>query len=32
MAFMDDAEGDAINGARGLLWALINTKEFVVNH
>ncbi len=23
---------DKINGIRGLLWALINTKEFVVNH
>lgn len=32
MSFMDDAKGDTINGARGLLWALINTKEFVVNH
>jgi len=23
---------DTINGVRGVLWALINTKEFVVNH
>jgi hypothetical protein len=23
---------DPIDGARGLLWALINTKEFIVNH
>lgn len=32
MSFLDEAKGDTINGARGLLWALINTKEFVVNH
>ncbi len=23
---------DKVNGVRGLLWALINTKEFIVNH
>ncbi len=29
--FIDDAE-DKLNGVRGLLWALVNTKEFVLNH
>ncbi len=24
--------GDTINGVRDLMWALINTKEFIVNH
>ena len=23
---------DTMNGVRGVLWALVNTKEFVVNH
>jgi len=23
---------DTLNGVRGLLWALVNTKEFIVNH
>jgi hypothetical protein len=23
---------ETINGVRGLLWALVNTKEFIVNH
>ena len=32
LAFLDHSEGDAINGVRGLLWALLNTKEFIVNH
>ena len=29
--FIDQAD-DKINGVRGLLWALVNTKEFVLNH
>ena len=29
--YIQDAE-DPVNGVRGLLWALVNTKEFVVNH
>ncbi len=29
--FIDQAD-DKINGVRGLLWALLNTKEFVLNH
>ena len=29
--FIDQAD-DKINGIRGLLWALLNTKEFVLNH
>ena len=24
--------GDPVSGMRGLLWALLNTKEFIVNH
>lgn len=27
-----EQEPDRANGVRGLLWALINTKEFIVNH
>jgi len=23
---------DAIDGIRGVLWALVNTREFIVNH
>lgn len=26
------AEADRINGLRGLMWALVNTKEFLLNH
>jgi hypothetical protein len=29
--YVSDA-GDTINGLRGVLWALVNTKEFIVNH
>ncbi len=29
--YLNDSE-DTVNGIRGLLWALINTKEFIVNH
>ncbi|MEC7566122.1 MAG: DUF1549 and DUF1553 domain-containing protein [Planctomycetota bacterium] len=29
--YIQDSE-DPVNGVRGLLWALVNTKEFVVNH
>ncbi|MEK6233360.1 MAG: DUF1553 domain-containing protein, partial [Planctomycetales bacterium] len=29
--YLQESE-DAVNGARGLLWALLNTKEFIVNH
>ena len=29
--YIDD-DTDPINGVRGLLWALLNTKEFIVNH
>jgi len=29
--FVAESE-DALDGVRGLLWALINTKEFIVNH
>ncbi len=28
---IEEAE-DTLNGVRGLLWALVNTKEFIVNH
>jgi hypothetical protein len=31
LAFMSQADSPAA-GAKGLLWALINTKEFIVNH
>jgi hypothetical protein len=31
MKFIDDASSPAA-GLRGLLWALLNTKEFIVNH
>jgi len=31
MQFMDDAS-TPVAGLRGLLWALLNTKEFIVNH
>ncbi len=31
LEFIDQAD-DKINGVRGLLWALLNTKEFVLNH
>jgi hypothetical protein len=24
--------GDKVEGVRSLLWALLNTKEFIVNH
>ena len=27
-----DEEADAIDGLKDILWALLNTKEFVVNH
>jgi molecular chaperone GrpE (heat shock protein) len=27
-----NAEENKINGVRGLVWALLNTKEFIVNH
>ena len=27
-----ESSDDKMNGLRGLLWALLNTKEFVVNH
>ena len=30
-AYIDDSE-DKVAGIRGLLWALLNTKEFIVNH
>ena len=30
-AFIDDAD-DTTDGVRSLLWTLINTKEFIVNH
>ena len=29
--YINESE-DTINGVRGVLWALLNTKEFVVNH
>ena len=29
--YIRDAE-DTLNGIRGVLWALLNTKEFIVNH
>jgi hypothetical protein len=29
--YINESE-DTINGVRGVLWALVNTKEFVVNH
>ncbi len=29
--FVSDSE-ETMNGVRGLLWALVNTKEFIVNH
>ena len=29
--FIDETD-DKMNGVRGLLWALVNTKEFVLNH
>jgi hypothetical protein len=31
VAYMEQAE-DPIDGLRDVLWALLNTKEFVVNH
>jgi hypothetical protein len=31
LAYLDEAESPAA-GAKGLLWTLINTKEFIVNH
>jgi hypothetical protein len=31
MEFVDE-DTDKINGVRGLVWALLNTKEFIVNH
>jgi hypothetical protein len=30
-AYINDAD-EPIEGLRGLLWTLINTKEFIVNH
>jgi hypothetical protein len=30
-AYITDAE-EPIEGLRGLMWTLINTKEFIVNH
>ena len=29
--YINDAE-DSVDGLRGVLWALLNTKEFIVNH
>ncbi|MBW3541845.1 MAG: DUF1549 domain-containing protein [Planctomycetes bacterium] len=29
--YVEEAD-DTVNGIRGLLWALLNTKEFIVNH
>lgn len=29
--YIQDSD-DTVNGIRGLLWALLNTKEFIVNH
>ncbi|MCH7989136.1 MAG: DUF1549 domain-containing protein [Planctomycetes bacterium] len=29
--YLSESE-DTVNGIRGLLWALLNTKEFIVNH
>jgi len=29
--YIDEAD-DTVEGVRGLLWALLNTKEFIVNH
>ena len=29
--YLNESE-DTVNGIRGLLWALLNTKEFIVNH
>ena len=31
LAYLDDADSSAA-GAKGLLWTLLNTKEFIVNH
>jgi hypothetical protein len=31
LAYMDQADSPA-HGAKGLLWTLLNTKEFIVNH
>ena len=31
VAYINEAD-DTVDGVRDLLWALINTKEFVVNH
>ena len=31
LEFIEEAD-DKINGVRGLLWALVNTKEFILNH
>jgi hypothetical protein len=31
LAYLAQAESPAA-GAKGLMWALINTKEFIVNH
>jgi hypothetical protein len=31
MTHMSEAK-DVVAGARDLLWALLNTKEFIVNH
>ena len=31
LEFIEQAD-DKINGVRGLLWALVNTKEFILNH
>ncbi len=31
VTYIQDSE-DKLNGVRGLLWALVNTKEFIVNH
>jgi hypothetical protein len=27
-----DSSGDTVSGLKGLLWALVNTKEFILNH
>ena len=31
LKYIEESEGP-IDGLRGLLWALLNTKEFIVNH
>ena len=31
LAYVESSD-DHLNGVRDLLWALLNTKEFIVNH